>query len=292
MNKLKKAIPHIVFLGPAFILFSLAVIIPFVVSIYYSLTDWNGISSTSNFVGFKNYIAIFSGKTQFLTAAKFTVWIGLVIVVLTNLLGIALAALLEKKFHGSDFFRAVFFLPNTMGGVVMGYIWRFIFIAAFGALGEIFKWKVLQLPWLGTPGTAYAALIIVSVWQGAGYVMVIMIAALTGIPAELTEAAKVDGASAWKTFWSVKMPQCIPYLTVCLFWSIATSFKMFDVNVALTKGGPYGMTTSMAQQIYNDAFTSNRYGLANAEAMVFFVIIFVVTALQMYLTGREEKRLS
>ena len=100
MKKLKKAVPHIVFLGPAFVLFSLAVIIPFAVSIYYSLTDWNGISSSSNFVGFKNYIAIFSGKTQFLTAAKFTVWIGLVIVVLTNLLGIALAALLEKKFRG------------------------------------------------------------------------------------------------------------------------------------------------------------------------------------------------
>lgn len=289
--KRRDLIPHVVFLGPASVLFLLAVVIPFGVSVFYSLTDWNGIGKTYQFVGLKNYIDVFTGRSQFLHSAKFTILLGLAVVVLTNVLGVALAALLSNSFRGSGLFRAVFFLPNTMGGVVMGYIWRFLFLMVVGALGTVFSWEILQLPWLGTPGTAYAALIIVSVWQGAGYVMIIMIAALTGIPQELEEAATIDGANGWRIFWRIKIPQCMPYIMVCLFWSIATSFKMFDVNVALTKGGPYGTTTSMAQQIYNDAFTANRYGLANAGAMVFFVIIFAVTFLQMYLTQRKEREL-
>ena len=288
IKKLKKIRPHIVFLGPASVLFSLAVVIPFIISVYYSLTDWNGISQTANFVALQNYIDIFTGKSEILIAARFTTLIALVIVVLTNVIGLALAALLSNPFRGSNLFRAVYFLPNTMGGVVMGYIWRFIFLMVIGALGSVFSWEILQLPWLGTPETAYVALVIVSVWQATGYTMVIMIAAFTGIPDELIESATVDGANAWEIFWKIKMPQCMSYFTLCLFWSIATSFKMFDVNVALTKGGPYGVTTSMAQQIYNDAFTSNRYGLANAEAIVFLVIIVVVTSLQMYFSQRKE----
>lgn len=289
--KLSARIPHVIFLGPASVLFTLAVIVPFVISLYYSLTDWNGISKTMEFIGFQNYVDIFSSDSRFLKSVWFTVWIGVVIVICTNVLGIALAALLSERFRGSDLFRAVFFLPNTMGGVVMGYIWRFIFLMVIGALGNLLCWPVFQLPWLGTPGTAYVALIVVSIWQGAGYVMVIMIAALTGVAQDLVEAATLDGASRWQVFWKVKIPQCMPYITVCLFWSIASSFKMFDVNVALTKGGPYGITTPMALQIYFDAYNSNRYGLASAEAIVFFMIIFLVTSLQMYFTKRKEREL-
>ena len=288
---MKDIVPHIVFLGPGSVLFLLVVIIPFLISVYYSLTDWNGISKSADFVGLANYISIFSGKSRFVDSMWFTIWISMVIVVCTNVLGLALAALLAERFRGSDLFRAVFFLPNTMGGVVMGYIWRFIFLLVIQFLGSHLSWSVLQLPWLGTPGTAYAALIIVSVWQGAGYVMVIMIAALTGVSGDLVEAATLDGASAWKIFWRVKIPQCMPYITICLFWSIACSFKMFDVNVALTKGGPYGMTTPMALQIYYDAYNSHKYGLANAEAIIFFMIIFIVTSLQMYFTKKKERDL-
>lgn len=290
-NKLKTSIPHLIFLGPASVLFAVAVVIPFFISIYYSFTSWNGISKSAKFIGLKNYIDIFSGQSPFLHSVGFTLILGLAIVALTTALGIALAALLTKSFRGSDLFRAVFFLPNTMGGVVMGYIWRFMFLMVIGYLSTYLSWSILKLPWLGTPGTAYAALIIVSIWQGAGYVMVIMIAALTGIPNELIEAATLDGASSWRIFWKVKIPQCMPYITVCLFWSIASSLKMFDVNVALTKGGPYGTTTSMALHIYNDAFAGNHYGLANAEAIIFFAIVFSVTFLQMYLTQRKDREL-
>ena len=204
--KRRDLIPHVVFLGPASVLFLLAVVIPFGVSVFYSLTDWNGIGKTYQFVGPKNYIDVFTGRSQFLHSAKFTILLGLAVVVLTNVLGVALAALLSNSFRGSGLFRAVFFLPNTMGGVVMGYIWRFLFLMVVGALGTVFSWEILQLPWLGTPGTAYAALIIVSVWQGAGYVMIIMIAALTGIPQELEEAATIDGANGWRIFLADQDP--------------------------------------------------------------------------------------
>lgn len=290
-KKKKMILPHIVFLGPAFVLFTIAMIIPLFLSLYYSFTDWNGISTSANFVGFENYQRIFSGKTQFTSSIRFTLLIGLAIVVLTVALGMALAALLEHPFPGSSLFRAMFFLPNTMGGVVMGYIWRFIFIMVFAAAGKVISWKIFQLPWLGTPGTAYAALIIVSVWQGAGYVMTIMIAALMGVPKELSEAARVDGAGGWTIFWKVKLPQCAPYVTVCLFWSLATTLKMFDVNVSLTKGGPYGVTTSMAQQIYTEAFGSNKYGLANAESIIFFLILLAITSVQLFFSRKQEEQM-
>ncbi len=280
---------HVAFLGPATLVFTVIVVIPFLISIYYSLTDWNGISKTMNFIGLNNYIDIFTGDSRFLQAFGFTVSISLVIVVLTNIIGIGLAALLINRFFGSNIFRAVFFLPNTMGGVVMGYIWRFIFLMVIQYLGTVVNWGIFQLPWLGTEETAFIALVVVSVWQGVGYVMVIMIAALSGVPHDLAEAARIDGASAWKTFWKIKIPYCMPYLTVCLFWSIASAFKMFDVNVALTKGGPYGSTTPMALQIYYDAFNANRYGFANAESIVFFMIIFIVTSIQLFLSRRKER---
>ena len=290
MNKKIRPIHHLVFLGPSCLIFALIVAAPFFVSLFYSLTDWNGISRDMNFVGLQNYLSVFSRDTRFFQSFSFTIKISIVIVSLTNVIGIALAALLTNRFRGSSLFRAIFFLPNTMGGVVMGYIWRFIFLLVVQQLGNIFSWSVFSLPWLGTEGTAFTALVIVSVWQGVGYVMVIMIAALSGVPQELIEVAKIDGASAWRTFWQVKIPICMPYITVCLFWTISSTLKMFDVNVALTKGGPYGSSTSLALQIYNDAFTGNSYGRASAEATIFFILIFSITMLQLTLTRRKEKQ--
>lgn len=288
-KKGRNLLHNIAFLGPATLVFAVIVVIPFIISIFYSFTDWNGISKTMNFIGLNNYIDIFSGNSRFLQAFGFTASISLVIVALTNIVGIGLAALLMNRFLGRNLFRAVFFLPNTMGGVVMGYIWRFIFLLVIQYLGTILNWAIFQLPWLGTQETAFIALVVVSVWQGVGYVMVIMIAGLTGVPQDLSETATIDGASSWKIFWKIKIPYCMSYVTVCLFWTIAMSFKMFDVNVALTKGGPYGSTTPMALQIYYDAFSGNKYGFANAESIIFFLIIFAVTSVQMFLSGRKER---
>ena len=282
---------HVLFLGPASIIFLVVIIIPFIISIRYSLTSWNGVSSEISYVGFKNFIDIFTGKSSFLDAFKFTSIIAFFNVICMNIAGIAMAALLTTKIPFQNAFRVIFYLPNIIGGLILGFVWQFIFINGVPAIGKLLHFEPLMTPWLGTELTAYAAIVIVSVWQGMGYVMVIIIAALTGISSELIEAAKIDGASAFQTFFKVKLPLCMPYITLCLFWTISQAFKMFDLNYSLTKGGPYGSTVSLALNIYNDAFANNKYGLATAESLVFFVIILMITSVQMYFSRKKEKEL-
>ena len=282
---------HVLFLGPASIIFLVVIIIPFIISIRYSLTSWNGVSSEISYVGFKNFIDIFTGKSSFLDAFKFTSIIAFFNVICMNIAGIAMAALLTTKIPFQNAFRVIFYLPNIIGGLILGFVWQFIFINGVPAIGKLLHFEPLMTPWLGTELTAYAAIVIVSVWQGMGYVMVIIIAALTGISNELIEAAKIDGASAFQVFFKVKLPLCMPYITLCLFWTISQAFKMFDLNYSLTKGGPYGSTVSLALNIYNDAFANNKYGLATAESLVFFVIILMITSVQMYFSRKKEKEL-
>lgn len=282
---------HVLFLGPASIIFLVVIIIPFIISIRYSLTSWNGVSSEISYVGFKNFIDIFTGKSSFLDAFKFTSIIAFFNVICMNITGIAMAALLTTKIPFQNAFRVIFYLPNIIGGLILGFVWQFIFINGVPAIGKLLHFEPLMTPWLGTELTAYAAIVIVSVWQGMGYVMVIIIAALTGISSELIEAAKIDGASAFQVFFKVKLPLCMPYITLCLFWTISQAFKMFDLNYSLTKGGPYGSTVSLALNIYNDAFANNKYGLATAESLVFFVIILMITSVQMYFSRKKEKEL-
>lgn len=282
---------HLLFLGPASIVFLIVIIIPFIISVGYSFTDWNGVSSNISFIGIKNFIDIFTGKSNFLGAFKFTFIIAICNVVCMNIAGIAIAALLTTKIPLQSAFRVVFYLPNIIGGLILGFVWQFIFINGVPAIGKLLHFGPLMTPWLGTEMTAYAAIVIVSVWQGMGYVMVIIIAALTGISSELVEAAKIDGANAFQIFFKVKLPLCMPYITLCLFWTISQAFKMFDLNYSLTKGGPYGSTVSLALNIYNDAFANNKYGLATAESFVFFVIILVITSVQMYFSRKKEEEL-
>lgn len=188
---------HLLFLGPASIVFLIVIIIPFIISVGYSFTDWNGVSSNISFIGIKNFIDIFTGKSNFLGAFKFTFIIAICNVVCMNIAGIAIAALLTTKIPLQSAFRVVFYLPNIIGGLILGFVWQFIFINGLPAIGKLLHFGPLMTPWLGTEMTAYAAIVIVSVWQGMGYVMVIMIAALTGISSELVEAAKIDGANAF-----------------------------------------------------------------------------------------------
>lgn len=280
---------HMLFLGPASVIFLIVIIIPFIISIRYSFTSWNGVSSEVEFIGLKNFINIFTGKNDFLDAFKFTAIIAFFNVICMNVTGIFMAALLTTKIPFQSVFRVVFYLPNIIGGLILGFVWQFIFINGVPAIGKLIQFKPLMTPWLGTELTAYAAIVIVSVWQGMGYVMVIIIAALTGISGDLVEASKIDGANAVQIFFKIKLPLCMPYITLCLFWTISQAFKMFDLNYSLTKGGPYGSTVSMALNIYNDAFANNKYGLATAESLVFFVIILVITSVQMHFSRKKEE---
>lgn len=282
---------HLLFLGPSTVIFIIVIIIPFLICIRYSLTDWNGISATANFVGLKNYISIFTGKSAFLGAFKFTFIIAFCNVILMNICGIAMAAFLTSKIPFQSGFRVLFYLPNVIGGLILGFVWQFIFINGIPAIGNALNIEALMTPWLGTELTAYMAIVIVSIWQGMGYVMVVIIAALTGISDDMVEAGRIDGASAFQIFFKIKLPLCMPYITLCLFWTISQAFKMFDLNYSLTKGGPYGSTVSMALNIYNDAFLNSKYGLATAESLVFFAIVLIVTSIQMYFSRKKEEEL-
>ena len=280
---------HALFLGPASLAFALAVVVPFVISVIYSFTDWNGVANDIKFIGLDNFVRIFSGKSNFLGFFWFTLKISVVNVILINVLGTLLAVALTSAIRAKGLFRVAFYLPNTIGGLILGFVWQFIFVTGFPAIGQLLQSGFFNQQWLGTESTAFIGLVIVSVWQNVGYVMVIMTAALMGVPSDLIESARIDGASAVCTFFKVKLPLCMPYITVCLFWTISNAFKMFELNYSLTKGGPYGSTNSMALYIYNDAFANNKYGLATAESLVFFVIIMLITGIQMYFTGKKER---
>ena len=276
------------FLGIPILLFILVLFIPLLMSIYYSFTNWDGISKSYKFIGLDNYRTILSGNSKFLNSFTFTAGMSLVSTAFTVVFGVLLAAVLVEKIPGKNIIKLAYFIPNTLGGVVLGYVWKFIFLIGIPYLGTRVSWGIFQIAWLGTPWSAFISIALVSIWQGVGYVMVIMIAAFVGVPYDLTESAILEGASERRILFSIKIPYCMPYLTVCLFWMLAQTFKMFDLNVALTNGGPYGSTISMALQIYRAAFNSNRYSFANAEAVIFFFILASVTGLQLFFSRRKE----
>ena len=268
---------HLLFLGPASIVFLIVIIIPFIISVGYSFTDWNGVSSNISFIGIKNFIDIFTGKSNFLGAFKFTFIIAICNVVCMNIAGIAMAALLTTKIPLQSAFRVVFYLPNIIGGLILGFVWQFIFINGVPAIGKLLHFGPLMTPWLGTEMTAYAAIVIVSVWQGMGYVMVIMIAALTGISSELVEAAKIDGANGWKTFWKITVPLLKPTIIMTFIMSINGTLQLFDESVNLTKGGPANSTITMSHYIYNTCFINvPNFGYASAMSFLIFIMVAVL----------------
>jgi len=277
-----------VFVGPAVLFFLLIVIVPFLLSIYFGFTSWNGVTSEVAWVGWDNYRYIFMEDDGFRTSFLFTARYTVTAVVLANAAAFALALMLTQPLKTSYALRTVFFLPNVIGGLLLGFIWSFIFVKGFEAIGNWTNIGFFQLPWLGTATTAFWGMIIVSVWQFSGYLMVIYIAALLNVPKELLEAARIDGANRLQLLRNVIVPLIMPAVTVCLFLTISWSFKVFDLNLALTKGGPFGSTESVALNIYKEAFQNNRYGIGTAKALIFFVIVAAVSTLQVYATRRKE----
>ncbi|MBW4082394.1 carbohydrate ABC transporter permease [Paenibacillus sp. S150] len=276
------------FVGPALLFFSLITIIPFLMGMYYSFTDWNGVSGNVSWVGIDNFRAIFTNDPDFWSSFWFTVRFTVLGVVLTNVVGFFLAYLLTKPLKTRNMLRTIFFMPNVIGGLLLGFIWQFIFIKGFATMGDLTGWSFFNLPWLGDATTGFWAIVMVFVWQSSGYLMVIYIASLSNVSKEVLEAAEIDGASRMQVLRNIIVPLIMPAVTIGLFLAISWSFKMFDLNLSLTKGGPFKSTESVAMNIYNEAFLNNRYGLGTAKALLFFLIVAIITVIQVRVTKSKE----
>lgn len=284
----KKPASFIAFVGPAFLAFVAIVLIPFVNGIYYSFTDWNGVTGQLNVVGWDNYQRILFEDEQFRASFWITTKYTIVAVILTNIVGFLLALLLTMNIKTRNILRTVFFMPNLIGGLILGFIWQFIYVKGFESIGALTGWSLFELPWLGDAQTAFWGIVIVAIWQGGGYVMVIYIAALQNVPTDLLEAAKIDGANRLKMLRHITLPMIMPSITICLFLTISWSFKVFDTNLSLTNGGPFKSTEMLALNIYTESFVNNNYGLGSAKAVIFFLVVAAITVTQVYLTKKRE----
>lgn len=278
---------ELVFCGVIVAMFLLMKIVPFFLSIGYAFTDWNGISGVVTFNGVQNFIRLL-GDTQFWYSLRFTLAQCLLAVISANLFGFFLAYFLVKPLKARGLLRAGFYLPNVIGGLVLGFIWQFIFLKVFPAIGEVTGIGFFKLMWLGTPATAFWGLCIVQAWSFVGYYMLLYIAGFTALPSDCLESARVDGANARQTLFRIIVPLMRNTFTRCLFLSIVNSFKIYTVNMALTDGGPWGSSEGIAMNIYKTAFTENSMGYGSAKSLVFTTFVILFTALQLYLTSKGE----
>ena len=209
-------------------------------------------------------------------------------VILVNVIAFFLAYLLTSGMKGQNFFRTGFFTPNLIGGVVLGFIWQFIFSRVFVAIGKKLGVTAFITSWLSQPNTAFWALVLVSVWQLAGYMMLIYIAGFTGLSNDVLEAASIDGATGFKRMQHIIMPLMVPSIVICIFMTLSRSFMVYDINLTLTGGEPYGTTRLVAMHVYEKAFTSRNYGVGQAEALFLFVVVAIISGIQVSLGRKKE----
>ncbi|AUS28687.1 carbohydrate ABC transporter permease [Paenibacillus polymyxa] len=278
---------RLLFTGPTLFAFITVMIIPFLYGIYLTFTNWDGISTTLTLVGIQNYLAVFR-DIEFWKSFALTLKYVFYTVVLINVIAFMLAYVLTKGLKGQSIFRAGFFLPNLVGGIVLGFIWQFIFNNVLVYLGQHADIQALSTTWLADPDKAFWTLVIVTVWQNAGYMMVIYIAGLTGVPNDIMEAASIDGASSWTRLRKMVLPLMVPSFIVCIFLSLQRGFMVYDVNLALTKGGPFSSTQMVSMHVYEKAFLSRDYGVGQAEAFVLFLMVALITLLQVYFSKKLE----
>ncbi|UJF27742.1 carbohydrate ABC transporter permease [Planococcus sp. 107-1] len=278
----------VLFVVPLLFIFTTVVIIPFIIGIYYAFFEWDGIAANPmEFVGLDNFGKLFDDD-QFLRSAWLTTLFTVLSVITINAVGLAFALLVTSKIRTANAARTLLFMPYLIGGLILGYIWQFVFLDVFEFLGELTGLTDVFFNWLIDPEFALYALVFVFTWQMAGYVMIVYIAGIQAIPNDVVEAAKIDGATPWQRFMRITLPLLMPALTISLFLTLSSAFKIYDVNLSLTGGGPANATELFAMNIYNEIFGSGNYGFGQAKAIIFFVIVAAITLTQVYLTKKRE----
>lgn len=284
---MKKVRKFILFAGPALFFFLFIIGASFVSGVQLSFTDWNGLADSYRFIGLENFIGAFRDMEFIISLGKTFTYVFFV-VILTNIIAFGIAFGLTRGLRMQGVYRVGFFTPNLIGGVVLGLIWRFVFSTALPGIGEFFHIGFLEHNLLSKPNTAFASLILVSVWQMAGYLMLIYMAGIVGLPKDVLEAGKLDGATGFDELKSIILPLIMPSITICGFMSIKNAFMTYDINMSLTNGGPYASTKLVAMQVYERAFTSQQYGVGQAEALILFVIVATITLIQVSISKSKE----
>ena len=274
---LKKYFP--IFVLPTLIAFSIAFVVPFIIGFLLSFTEFTTVTD-AEFNGVQNYVDAFSKREGFVSSFGFTALVVVVSVITVNVFAFSIAWILTRKLRGTNFFRTVFFMPNLIGGIVLGYTWQSMINAVLAKYSTtiIADWKF-----------GYVGLIVLINWQLVGYMMIIYIAGLQNVPPELIEAAELDGATKWGVLRHVTIPMVMPSITICLFLTFANTFKMFDQNLALTNGSPRHRTEMVALNIVDTMF--NRTGVAGvgqAKAVIFVVVVIVFALFQLRATRSRE----
>lgn len=277
---------YLMFAGPGTLLFLGVVIVPFLYGLYLTLTSWDGISSTKPFVGLANFAAAFQ-DTAYWQAMGRTAIYSIFSVILINIVAFGLAYLVTSGVKGQNFFRAGFFVPNLIGGIVLGYVWKFVFNRAFVAIASAIAGGTAP-SLLSTPNGAMFCLILVSVWQYAGYMMLIYVAGFMSVSKDVQEAAMIDGCNSMQTMRNVTIPLMRASFVQCLFLSITRCFVVYDVNLSLTRGEPFNSSVMAAMHVYNQAFTYKNYGLGQAEALILFLVCAIVGVTQVMIGKKGE----
>ena len=260
-----KVSTFLVFAGPATFAFLAVVIVPFLYGVYLTFTSWDGVSSNKPFVGLKNYAAVVA-DSSFWQSLGLTLLYVVVSVILVN----------------------GFFTPNLIGGIILGYIWQFVFNKVIVYFGDALNVTVLQKSMLSGSASAFAALVLVTIWQFSGYMMLIYIAGLTGVSEDLKEAAKIDGCNESQTTRYIVLPLMRASFTICMFLTITRCFMIYDVNLSLTEGGPYGSTVMAAMYVFQKAFSAKQYGVGQTEAIILFIFTAVIAVSQTIINKRKE----
>ena len=277
---------YLMFGGVGTALFLAVVIAPFLYGLYLTLTSWDGVSRSKPFVGLQNFASAFQDTTYWQAMGR-TVVYSVFAVILINIVAFALAYLVTSGVKGQNFFRAGFFVPNLIGGIVLGYVWKFVFNRAFVAIGSAIAGGTAP-SLLSTPNGAMFCLILVSVWQYAGYMMLIYVAGFMSVSPDVKEAAMIDGCTPAQAMRNVTIPLMRSSFVQCIFLSITRCFVVYDVNLSLTNGEPFGSSVMAAMHVYNQAFTYKNYGLGQAEALILFIVCAIVGVTQVMVGKKGE----
>jgi len=294
-SKQRRKLTEFLFLLPTLLAFVMVIIIPFIYGIFYSFTDWQGTGTFSKMVGLENYKAIFNEPAflhSFLKTLEFTV----INIITVNVVAFIISLLVTSEIRGRNVYRAGFFVPNLIGGIVLGSIWQFIFASILPAVGKSLGIAGLSASLITNAKTVVGAMVTVNTWQYAGYIMMIYVASIQGISQQVMEAASVDGATYWVRVRKILIPLMANAFTISLFLTLTNSFKMYDVNLALTNGGPVAMfmktpvqaSELLALNIYNTAFKYSKMAQGQAKAVIFFIVLVVVSLIQVSVNKSKE----